>query len=291
MTENIKIGFIGLGTMGGAIARCLINKGYSLNVFDQNTEALAKMTAKGGKGLSSIAEVLKRSSIIFTSLPTPEVVKAVWTQNIDEVQTGTLIVDTSTVDPATARHLSNQIDAKNAQFVAATVGKTPLHAETGDVPFFIGGETSAKSKILPILSDISSDIFDMGSVEGATIFKLISNLVGMTGLVALAEGYAMANAEGINGEVFAAALKTTGAWSLQADMRLPDMINESFTTKFAVDLAAKDIRLSIDAAARIGVPAPTASAALAAYLQTSAMGHGTEDASAVLHAIRPFGTE
>ena len=201
------------------------------------------------------------------------------------MNSSTIAVDTSTVDPRTSRHVESLIKAQGARFVAATVGKTPAHAEVGEVPFFVGGDVDAKKEVMPILEAISSDTFDMGTVEGATIFKLISNLVGMTNLVALAEGYAMAKSKGISDESFDKALRTTGAWSVQADMRLPLMIADEYSTKFAVDLAAKDIRLSIDAAARDGVPTPTAAAALGAYLQTSALGLGGDDAAAVLRAI------
>lgn len=286
-TDKPVIGFVGLGTMGGAIARCLVSNGYDLRVFDQNPDAVAAMQAVGATAAESSADVLSSAEIVFTSLPTPEIIERFWEQSADGVVAGSLVVDTSTVDPKTARHVANLVEARGGQFVTATVGRTPAHAERGEVPFFVGGSHEAKSRVVPVLEDVSSDIFDMGTPEGAAIFKLISNLVGMTNLVALAEGYALARSEGIEGEVFDRALRTTGAWSAQADMRLPLMLEDQYTTKFAVDLAAKDIRLSIDAAARNVVPTPAAAAALGVYLQTSAMGLGADDAAAVLRALTP----
>ncbi|MDR2974761.1 MAG: NAD-binding protein, partial [Propionibacteriaceae bacterium] len=125
------------------------------------------------------------------------------------------------------------------------------------------------------------------SVEGATIFKLISNHIGMTNLVVLAEGYALACRAGIDADTFTSALKTTGAWSTQADLRLAGVASGDHTTRFAVDLAQKDLRLATDAAARWHVPSPVGAAALSVFSAASTAGHGGEDASAVIEALDP----
>jgi 3-hydroxyisobutyrate dehydrogenase len=136
---------------------------------------------------------------------------------------------------------------------------------------------------------MASVTYEMGSVEGATMFKLISNLIGMTNLAVLAEGYLLAREAGIDSKTFAAALRTTGGWSTQADIRLAWMMEEDFTPRFAVDLAAKDLRLSVNAAATWGVPTPVAAAGLSVFSLARAAGLGGKDAAAIVAPLKPRG--
>jgi 3-hydroxyisobutyrate dehydrogenase len=134
---------------------------------------------------------------------------------------------------------------------------------------------------------MASAVFDMGSVEGATTFKLISNLVGMTNLAVLAEGHLLAQAAGIDPATYMDALRTTGGWSVQADIRLKWMMERDFAPRFAVDLAAKDLRLSVNAAAQWGVPTPVAAAGLSVFSLAHAAGLGGKDAAAIVEPLTP----
>lgn len=174
-----------------------------------------------------------------------------------------------------------------ARFVACTLGKTPALAEKGDIPLFVGGDAAAIETLAPILRHLGNVTFDMGSIEGATVFKLISNLVGMTNLAVLAEAFLLARKAGIDPEVFAAALRTTGGWSSQADIRLNWMMQADFAPRFAVDLAAKDLRLSVNAAATWGVPTPVAAAGLSVFSLARAAGLGAKDAAAIVVPLTP----
>lgn len=286
MHDTPEIGFIGLGAMGGAVARRLAGS-YRVHVFDLNPQAVARTVAAGAVTASDEAVAVSQP-VVITSLPTPEIVESFWTRHAGSLQPGALAVDLSTIDPATARRIADLVDETPALgFVSCTLGRTPAHAEQGEIPAFVGGSGAALAVLAPILGRIANSVHDMGSVEGATMFKLISNHVGMTHLAVLAEAYALACRAGIPPEVFAAALRTTGAWSTQADMRLPLVMAADFDTRFAVDLAAKDLRLATDAAARWHLPSPLGSAALSVFSAASAQGYGAADAAAVIEVADP----
>ncbi|MEP7370558.1 MAG: NAD-binding protein [Dermatophilaceae bacterium] len=100
----------------------------------------------------------------------------------------------------------------------------------------------------------------LGTVEAATTFKIVSNMIGMANLAVLAEGYALSRRCGVGDDAFVDALRDTGAWSSPADLRMPPMITGDFDTRFAVDLAMKDVRLAVEVAARRGLPVPLGAA-------------------------------
>lgn len=289
MSDQLRIGFIGLGVMGGAVARRLAGA-FSLRVFDASPEAIERVVAAGAEAAADAASAVGGADIVMTSLPTPEIVESFWTQHAGALAPGAIAVDLSTIDPSTARRIAELVATTPATgFVSCTLGRTPLHAERGEIPAFVGGPAEALARLAPVLDRMADSVHDMGSVEGATMFKLISNHIGMTNLVVLAEGYALACRAGIRPEVFTAALRTTGGWSTQAEMRLPLMVEGDYATRFAVDLAAKDLRLATDAAARWHLPAPLGSAALSVFSTASASGHGSSDAAAVIEALDPQG--
>lgn len=288
VAQSEAIGFVGLGAMGGAIARHLARGGWAVRVFDLSPAAIDRTCAAGASPASSAKDAVDTSAVVFSSLPTPELVERFWVEQAPSLAPGAIAVDLSTIDPTTSRRISDMIDATtSASFVACTVGKTPAHAENGEIPAFVGGAPADIERLAPLLERLANTVYDMGSVEGATIFKLVSNLVGMSNLAVLAEGYVLARRAGISAQTFTDALKTTGGWSVQADMRLPWIVADDLAPRFAVDLAAKDLRLSVNAAAGWHVPTPMAAAALTAFTTASASGHGSLDAAAVVEPLDP----
>lgn len=291
IVRSDNIGFVGLGAMGGAVARNLASNAWAVRAFDLSEAAIERTCASGAVAASSATDAVSGSVVVFSSLPTPELVEKFWTEQAPNLMPGAIAVDLSTIDPTTSRRISDMIaSSTSASFVACTLGKTPAHAEKGEIPAFVGGDTADIERLSPLLETLSNTVYDMGSVEGATIFKLVSNLVGMSNLAILAEGYVLARRAGISADTFADALRTTGGWSVQADLRLSWMVTDDLAPRFAVDLAAKDLRLSVNAAAGWHVPTPVAAAALTAFTTASASGHGSLDAAAVIEPLDPLRT-
>jgi len=283
-----QIGFVGLGAMGGAVVKRLASGPWTVKAFDLSETAVATAVTHGAVAAATAADVFKASDVVVTCLPTPEIVERFWQEHLGDLSAGAYAVDLSTIDPATSRRVCDGVEAtKAAGFVACTLGKTPALAAQGEIPVFVGGKPEALAALTPVFEHMSNAVFDMNSVEGATMFKLISNLVGMTNLAVLAEGLLLSSAMGIDPKTFSAALQTTGGWSSQAVIRLDWMIDQDFAPRFAVDLAAKDLRLSVDAAARGGVATPVSAAALSVFSLAHAAGKGGLDAAAIIAALAP----
>ena len=290
MTEAIA--FIGVGRMGGGMARRLIAAGHDVTVYDPGPQATAACVAQGAHAAESPSAAVKAARIVFTSLPLPEHLLALYTGPdavTSDLQPDSVCVDVSTVDPGTARSVADRLAERGIDFVSCPVGKGPAQAAEGTVPLFAGGPADAVDRLRPVLAHLGAPLHYLGGVEAATAFKLISNFIGMTNVAVLAEGYLLGRRAGIDPEALIAALRDTGAGSYQLDVRLPAIIADDHQARFAVDLALKDVRLAIESAARWKIPVPVGGAALQQLAAAAAHGHGTEDVTALVKVLDPTG--
>lgn len=281
----MRIAIIGVGNMGGAVARRLVTGDFDVVVYDPSAEAVARSTAVGADAADSLESAVKGADAVLTSLPTPELVVDSVQRALRVVDGDTIVVDISTIDPQTARRVADDCADAGTPFVACPLGKTPTHAEQGAIPVFVGGDPQAITALRPVLERMSERVYDFGTVEAATTFKLVSNLVGMANVTVLAEGLAIAKSAGIAPEQFTEALADTGAHSFQSQVRLPWMLERDWAPRFGVDLAAKDVRLALGAAAHWKLPTPVGGAALAQLLSASQHGWGGEDVVAVAKLV------
>ncbi len=281
----MRITCIGVGNMGGAVARRLADGEFHLTVYDPSPVAVSRCVAAGAVAAESLNVAVVNADLILTSLPTPELVASTISDVVDLVSSDTVVMDISTIDPQTARAVADRCAASDVPFVACPLGKTPTHAEEGTVPLFVGGDEDALQRIRPVLEWMGERTYHFGTVEAATAFKLISNFVGMSNVAALAEGLAIANRAGIDDTTFAEALADTGAASFQSEVRLPWMIDHDWRSRFSVDLAAKDLRLAVAAAALWKIPTPVGSATLAQLMTSATEGWGGEDVATIAKLV------
>ena len=284
---HTPIGFIGAGNMGGAVARRLASGSWRVRVYDPDPAAVDRCVAAGAVAASDLQDSAREAEVVITSLPTPEILEATIELIVGTVQDGATILDISTVDPNTASRIAERAGAAGVHFVSCTLGKGPAQAEQGDIPLFIGGEAAVVARLQPLLDRMGSALYDMGSVEAATTFKIVSNLIGMTNLAVLVEGYALARRAGIPDETFDQALKDTGGTSYQQQVRLPWIMQRDWSPRFGVDLALKDLRLAVDSACQWKIPVPVGSAALAQLAAASIHGMGSEDVVALAKVVDP----
>lgn len=276
---------IGVGNMGGAVARRLAGGEFDVTVYDPSEQAMERCAAAGATQADSLRAAAADAELILTSLPTPELVVTMIADVLDLVGSNTVVMDISTIDPQTARAVADRCAAAGVPFVACPLGKTPAHAEEGTIPLFVGGDGRALERLRPVLDWMGEKTYHFDSVEGATTFKLVSNFVGMANVAVLAEGLAIANRAGIDDAAFVEALADTGAASFQSQTRLPWMIDRDWAPRFGVDLAAKDVRLAAASAAVWKVPTPVGSAALAQLMATATQGWGGEDVVAIAKLV------
>lgn len=281
----MRITCIGVGNMGGAVARRLASGDFDVTVYDPSSAAVERCVAAGAVPADSLETAVVKAELVLTSLPTPEAVVATVDALANQVASETVVMDISTIDPQTARAVADRLASSGVSFVACPLGKTPAHAEEGSIPLFVGGEPDVVAGLHAVLEWIGGRTYDFGTVEAATAFKLVSNLVGMANVAVLAEGLAIAGAAGIEPTAFAEALADTGAASFQSELRLPWMIDRDWSPRFGVALAAKDLRLAVGSAATWRVPTPVGSAALAQLLAAVHQGWGDEDVVALAKLV------
>ena len=285
----MSIGFIGVGLMGGPLARNLIKAGKEVLVFDLSEEAVKRTLDAGttGKAAGSVDE-LGACELVFTSLPMPQHVEGVMLGDdglLAKMKEGAIYVELSTIDPQTSVKVQEAATAKGIGFMQCTLGKTPGHAEKAEEPMFIGGDKEVFDKLADIWPIIGSPAYYMGGVEAACAVKLISNMVGMANLVVLAEGIRAGEKAGIDKKLLVELLQDTGARSFQMDVRGPWIAEGDFDNRFGLDLALKDVRLGCEMARAWGLDLKAMEAALDLYKQASAAGHGKEDCNAVYKVI------
>ena len=283
-------GFIGVGQMGGGLARNLIRAGKEVLVFDLNSEAVRKTLDAGttGKGAKDAKELLG-ADVVFTSLPLPTDIEGVMLGEdglLNAMKPGATYIDVSTIDPQTARKLSNAAESKEVHFLECPLGKTPAHAEKAEEPIFVGGKREVYEKMKDVLEIIGSPVFYMGEVEASSAFKLISNLIGMTNLAVLAEGMRIGEKAGIEAKMLLELLNDTGAKSFQMDVRGPWIAHSDFASRFDLALALKDVRLGCEMADAWGNFAKTMKVTLDYFREASAKGLGKEDCSAIYKVIQ-----
>ncbi len=286
----MQIGFIGVGLMGGALARNLIRAGKSVVVHDLNPEAVKATLAAGttGRAASGIKD-LAAADLVFTSLPLPQHVESVMLGEkglLALMRKGATYIDVSTIDPGTARKLADAAEAKGINFLECPLGKTPAHAEKAEEPIFVGGKKSVYENMLAVLQIIGKPVYYLGEVEASCAVKLISNLVGMTNLAVLAEGVRIGEKAGIEPKYLIELLTDTGARSFQMDVRGPWIAAGDFKSRFGLDLALKDVRLGCEMAKAWGNDARTMQTALDYLKRGSEAGYGKEDCNAIYKVIK-----
>lgn len=285
----MEIGFVGVGLMGGPLARNLIRAGKEVLVFARSEEAVNRTLEAGtsGKAAAAIGD-LSNCDIVFTSLPMPQHIKGVMLGDeglLACMKSGAIHIELSTIDPETSLELRDAAAAKGIKFLQCTLGKTPAHAEKAEEPMFIGGDKDVYDQLEDLWPIIGTPAYYMGGVEASCAVKLISNMVGMANLVVMAEGIRVGEKAGIDKKLLIELLQDTGARSFQMDVRGPWIAEGDFNNRFGLDLALKDVRLGCEMARAWGLDLKTMEAALELYKKASAAGFGKEDCNAVYKAI------
>lgn len=282
------IGFIGVGAMGGPLARNLIRAGKTVHVYNRSPERVDRTLAAGSTGIGAASfRDMAACETVFTCLALPEHVReaALGPDGFyAALRPGSIHVELSTIDPATAHALADEAKQHGVAYVQCTLGKTPAHAEKAEEPLFIGGDEAAIERLRDLFPLIGVPNY-VGGIDAACAVKLISNLVGMTNLAVLAEGLRLGEKAGLDRAALLRLLADTGARSFQMDVRGPWLAEDDYAPRFALDLALKDVRLGCTMAEGWGLSPRLMQAALGLYRQASEAGHGGEDCAAVFKAV------
>ena len=280
------VGFIGLGTMGGPMARNVIKGGHSLTVFDLNPAAVAALVAAGATAAATPREAAAAAEVVLTSLPdAPDVEGAVTGPDglLAGLRPGGVHVDLSTIDPETTQRLGALAAAQGCHMIDSPVGKTVEHAIAGTSTLMLGGDPAVIDRVRPVLETMGSDLIHCGPLGMGQAMKLTNNLLATVLMSASAEALVAGAKAGLSLETMISVLRTTMAWNQQLAVAMHNRaLRGDFAPGFMVRLAHKDCRLALAMNAALGLDAPVGAATLASLQEAIDRGLAGNDVGALL---------
>ena len=291
MTPQARIGFIGLGLMGGGMAMNILKKHGQLNVCDLDERALAPLLEAGAVRMDSPRALGAASDIVLTSLPDPAISKRVVLGAeglIEGMAAESTVIGMSTDGIETVREIQAALAARHIRFVDCPVGKGPTAAVAGELQLFAAGDRETCDSLRWLLSMIGSKIDYCGPIGAGQAIKLANNLLSCGYGALISEAYAMAKKAGADLNIFCEALPQTAAnsWPLQ-NVFVAKAFKGDFTPYFRLSAAHKDYKLVIAMADALGTPSHAARAVLDYYTAAAAAGHGDRDFGAIALVNNP----
>jgi 3-hydroxyisobutyrate dehydrogenase len=281
----MRIGFIGLGNMGGPMALNLIKAGHTLIVHDARREAAAEHLAKGATWADSPRAVARASELILTSLPGPKEVEAVALGPdgiIHGAVTGTVYADLSTGSPTVMRMLHAAFRDKGVHVLDAPVSGGVTGAQRGTLQVMVGGDEAIYREIKGVLQGIGDKVGYMGPIGAGTIAKLVHNMVSITTRAILAEGFTLGVKAGVAPEAILEAIRGASfGQGLVLSQMIPNVVfkGDFDTVRFACKLARKDIGLATALGREFDVPMPMAALSEQIMVEALARGWGDKDST------------
>ncbi len=274
-----KIGFVGLGRMGRPMAGHLAAKGFEVRGYDANPNA-----AQGLRTADSVAEAVAGADAVLTMLPGPADVRGVVTEGVlPNAAPGALVVDMSTIDPATTDALAEACTARGLGFVDAPVGRTAAHADKGECLFMVGAEPDQLERLRPVLEAMGTTVIHCGKAGTGIRTKLVNNLLAISLAQLNAEVLALAERYGLDLQTTLKVLTGTTATNGHLTANFPNKVLKGDTAPgFSIDLAHKDLSLALDSANALEVPLAMGAAARECLSLARADGRGGSDFSALL---------
>ena len=285
-----RIGFVGLGNMGGGMALNLVKGGHEVVAFDLAEPALQRARDGGCITAKTATEAGTDVDAVITMLPTGKHVASVYEEQIfAAVKPGTLLIDCSTIDVATARLVARDAAARGLEMVDAPVSGGIAAANGGTLTFMVGGTESAFAKAEPILSKMGKAVIHAGDAGAGQAAKICNNMILGATMVATCEALALAGRLGLDARTFYdIASKASGqSWSLTSYCPLPGVGPESpadrgYEGGFAAALMLKDLKLAMAAAQGVDAAVPMGAAAEALYQAFTNAGGGHKDFSGII---------
>ena len=251
-------GVIGLGNIGGWIARNLVADGNEVVVHDVDAKAMAAV--EGATAAPDVASVARAADVTLLSLPTPDVVAAVADAWAAAAPSGAVLVDLSTNSPTVVRELGEKLAGSGHHLVEAPLTGGSIGAEKRMLVFMVGGDAEPVARVLPVLEPLGRATFHVGPLGLGNTMKLLNSLVAFTTTWVSLEGLAMATKAGIDVQKAVEILRTAGASNFYIDRQVETIDGRGRPTQFALELAAKDAGLIVDWGNTLGVPTPVAAA-------------------------------
>lgn len=250
----MKIGIIGCGNMGGAMAAHLLDLDHTIHVFDSSIENSNQMADIGAKTSLSASDLAAHSDLIILSLPKASIVRNVMDEISNHIRAGCVVIDTSTSEPDTTRELAKQAITLGYNFIDAPVSGGPIAARAGTMTMLIGGDLPAIEKAQPLLEKLACKIVNVGPSGAGHTAKIANNMLCAANLVLVAEIVRLGEAAGVPAVKLLEGINAGSGRSGVSEINYPKWIlDEGFDSGFTMGLMRKDVNLGVDLANNSGV--------------------------------------
>lgn len=255
-----RVGFVGVGLMGGPLAKHLLSAGFSVLVHDIDPLSVEASVKSGAKKANSPAEIAPQVDVIMLSLPSSQIVNEVVKDTLklfDTGRKGLIVIDASTADPTMSAELAAQLREKGIEMLDATISGTSEMAAVKDTIFMVGGKHEIFKECEPLFAAMSREWIHMGDNGAGAVIKLVVNLVLGLNRMALAEGLTLAKKAGLDQLQTLEVLKKSAAFSKIMDQKGYRMVNRQFLPAAGKTvLYYKDVRLMLALGAKLDCPLP-----------------------------------
>jgi 3-hydroxyisobutyrate dehydrogenase len=284
-----QVGFIGMGTMGVAMATNLARAGFSLTVWNRTPAKAEPLAELGAQVAGSPREVGQASEVVFTCLPdSPEVGAVLFGPDglAEGMAPGSLYVDSSTISPASTRDFAGRLAERGIAMVDAPVSGGSEGARNATLTIMVGGEEVDVERVRALLSAMGRTITHMGPIGSGQMAKAVNQVILCGTYLGVAEGIVLARKSGLDPERVVSSLMGGAAGSWVLENRSGRMIDDSYPLGFKLALHRKDMAIALELARSVGAALPVA--ALAATFEDGLVGqgYGDDDNSALVRAVR-----
>jgi 3-hydroxyisobutyrate dehydrogenase len=281
-----RVGIVGVGNMGGRIARRIMASGQDLLGYDSDAQ---RPQAAGVRAAASLAELVRGVDVILLSLPDSRVIESVVLGEdavIAHCRRGQVVVDLSTASPESSVRIHDELAAKGVAFLDAGISGGAKGAEAGTLTIMVGGEKEALERVQPLLRSFTKQIFHMGPSGTGHVTKLLNNFLNGISLAATAEVMVSARKAGLDLEQLLDVLNASTGVNFATLNRFPSIVRGDYLEGgLTGKLMAKDILLYLEHVARLGVPSLTGPACLATFELTNALGYGDQISNRVVDGL------
>ncbi|MGR3382652.1 NAD(P)-dependent oxidoreductase [Roseovarius indicus] len=250
----MKVGFIGLGNVGGKLSGSLLRNGIDLAVHDLNAAMVDSFVGRGAKPGGSPAEMMRDCEAVITCLPSPAASAAVMDEMLPEVTTGKIWMEMSTTDADEVKRLGQMVIDRGGAAVDCPVSGGCHRADTGNISIFAGCDRETFDRILPLLKNMGRRILHTGEIGSASVLKVITNYLATANLLTCCEALVTAKAAGMDLATAYEAIAISSGTSFVHETESQVILNGSRDISFTMDLVRKDIGLFQAVADRAGVP-------------------------------------
>lgn len=280
----MKIGVVGLGSMGYGIAASLLRSGHEVYGADVNADALARLRAEGGAKEELAATAAQLDSLVVVVLNAVQVEDVLFGRDglAGLLPAGAVVLSCVTVAPDFARSAAHRCKENNLHFLDAPISGGSMKAAQGKLSIMASGTPEAFARARPALDAMAETVFELGDTAGAgSAMKAVNQMLAGVHIAAMAEAMTFGMTQGIDPETFLTVIPRCAGTSWMLENRAPHVVSGDFTPHSAIDIWPKDLGIVLDVARASKFAAPVTAAALQQFIAASGMGLGREDDAAV----------